>query len=33
MPDYDEFGDIIGESQGIFSDGMGSVDDGLKRFD
>lgn len=30
---YDQFGDIIGDSSGIFSDGKGAVDDGLKRFD
>lgn len=30
---FDQFNDIIGDCSGIFSDGKGCVDDGLKRFD
>jgi hypothetical protein len=30
---FDKFGDVIQGSEGIFAGGMGSIDDGLKKFD
>lgn len=30
---FDKFGDVIQDSEGIFAGGMGAIDDGLKKFD